>query len=386
MGRKRPQLNIQLERLALDPHNPRLPEEIQGRPEQELLEHLYSFFNLEEIADPMGKNGYFDEEPLVVVPKNAPPKLVPPPGTEPSKEYLAFIGDKKCQFTVVEGNRRLATAKILVDASLRKALKARHWPTPTQTVVDDLNILPAIVYPSRAEVLPYLGVRHIIGNKKWDSYAKARYIVSMLKEGHSIDDIEREIGDHAQSVRKNALAYYLLQEAVDELDIDITNAKGDFSYLLLAIGQRNIKVFLGWTTSSGGQVNTARLNDIQLERPVADAHLPSLKDLLSWLYGDKKVRPVISESRDITSYLAPVVASPKAVEYLRSSRNLIEAYDLTDGEEAMIRKQIRTANTKLEKALGVAHRHRVPDVVAEAEKCTETAKRVLSALKEPSNA
>ena len=66
---------------------------------------------------------------------------------------------------------------------------------------------------------------------------------------------------------------------------------------------------------------------------------------------------------DITNYLSTVVGSKSAIEYLRRTRNLVEAYDLTDGEEVMLQKLLRTANSKLEKALGVAHRHRSAEVV-----------------------
>ncbi len=59
------------------------------------------------------------------------------------------------------------------------------------------------------------------------------------------------------------------------------------------------------------------------------------------------------------------------------SRDLREAYDLTDGEEAMVKKLLATANTKLEKVLGVVHRHKTPEVTAEVEKCSDTANRVL---------
>ena len=126
-----------------------------------------------------------------------------------------------------------------------------------------------------------------------------------------------------------------------------------------------------------------KLEDIDLESPVAREHLRNLRDLLSWLFGEgSKVLPVINESRDITNYLSSVVASPSAVEYLRQTRNLKDAYDLTDGEEVMLQRLLRTANTKLEKALGVAHRHKTLDVIGEAEKCQETAARIVKSVKE----
>lgn len=383
LGRKRPQLNVPIERLNLDPANPRLPEEAQGKPQPEIRKYLFERFDLEEIADPMGKNGYFDEEPLVAIPNELPKGLVPKPGKPESVKYLKFLNT--AGFTVVEGNRRLATAQILRSQDLRRELKVRSWPEISTAVEADLAVLPVIIYPTRKEVLPYMGVRHITGNRKWDSYAKARYIADMIGEGHSVDVIEQEVGDRTQSVRKNAIAYHMLREAKEELEWDIDSAKKDFSLMLLAIGQRNIKLFLGWSKSvpDTDQLKTLKLNEVSLDAPVPEGHLDNLKHLLSWLYGEgTKVKPVIGESRDITDYLSAVVASPRAVEFLNETRNLVEAYDMTDGEEVMLRKLLRTANTKLDKALGVVHRHKTPDVIAEAEKCHETAGRIVKAAKE----
>ena len=384
LGRKRPLRNLEIGRLHLDPENPRLPEEVQGKGEEEVLKHLYEHFDLEEIALPMGQNGYFDEEPLVAIPRNLPARLAPKPGEKESAEYLAFLD--KAEFTVVEGNRRLATARILRDSAIRQELRVRNWLEISDLVRDDLDELPVIIYPTRKDVLPYLGVRHITGNKKWDSYAKARYIAAMLENGHEIDAIERDVGDRSQAVLKNAIAYKTLQQARVELDWDITRAKEDFSYMLLAIGQRNIKMFLGWMKSedSRDRMKTLPLDEVPLDAPVPETHLQNLRDFLSWVYGEgSKVLPVIKESRDITNYLAHVLAKPDAVEYLRKSRNLAEAYDLTDGEEAMVRRSLGTANTKLEKVLGVAHRHKGKvDVVAEVEKCVDTAARLFKTIKE----
>jgi hypothetical protein len=347
------------------------------------MRHLYDHFDLDEIAAPMAQNGYFDEEPLVAVPNDLPKNLQPQPGQPASSEYLTFLD--KADFTVVEGNRRLATARILRDTSTRQKLRVRGWPELSPEVRQDLDELPVIIYPTRNEVLPYLGVRHITGNKKWDSFAKARYIAAMLDEGHTVDDIEREVGDRSQGVLRNAVSYKILQQARTELDWDISRAKEDFSYILLAIGQRNIKLFLGWAKPAGktDQTKVLPLEAVPLDAPIPDTHLQNLRDFLSWIYGEGgKILPVIKESRDITNYLAHVVASQNALDYLRRTRDLREAYDLTDGEEAMVRNLLGTANTKLEKVLGVIHRHKSAEVVSEAEKCAGTAARVLKTVQE----
>jgi len=384
IGRKRPLLNVSIGRLHLDPENPRLPEEIQGKPEPEILKYLFDHFDLEEISAPMGQNGYFDEEPMVAIPIDLPKKLIPKAGQKESAEYLEFI--QTADVTVVEGNRRLATARILREEKLRQEFHIRSWPEISEEVRLDLAELPVIIYPTRQEVLPYLGVRHITGNKKWDSYAKARYIAAMLDEGYDVEAIEREIGDRSQAVLKSAVAYKILQQAKAEFDLDIGAAKDDFSFMLLAIGQRNVKVFFGWTKPVEGkeQVKVLALDEVPLDDPIPETHLANLRDFLSWIYGEgKKVLPAIKESRDITNFLSHVVASPKAVEYLRKTRDLQEAYELSDGEEAMVRKFLAVANSKLEKVLGVIHRHKTAaDVVSEAEKCADTATRVLKTVRE----
>lgn len=374
LGRKRPQLNIPLDRLHLDVKNPRLPEEAQNRPEDEVLVHLFNYFDLEEISDSMVRNGYFDEEPLVAVPKTLPKHLKNKSIDHNSPEFIEYIEDEDTEFVVAEGNRRLATAKLLTDANLRRSLKvARSWPTPSEEVADDLAVLPVIIYKERNDVLPYLGVRHIIGNKKWDSYAKARYINEMIKVSYSVDDIEKELGDKTQAIRKSAIAFNLLRQAQEELDYGIENAKEDFSLLLLALGQRSVKKFLGWQTEVKGALKSLPLSEIDLDVPVGETYLDNLHYLLSWLFGESaKITPAIHESRDITNYLKTVLDSEQATDHLKKTGDLKEAYELTDGEEAMVKRLLLNSNRSLERALSVAHRHRTEDVIEAVTRCEET--------------
>jgi hypothetical protein len=125
-----------------------------------------------------------------------------------------------------------------------------------------------------------------------------------------------------------------------------------------------------------------KLKDTNSEQPVPQDKLSNLNDLISWVFGDSKYLPVIKESRDITNYLSNVVASSEAVNYLRHRRDLIGAYDRTDGEEKMLLKYLNAANSKLETALGIAHRHRTFEVIAQAERCEQTAKTLLKTVTE----
>jgi len=371
-SRKRPQMNIDIEKLFLDRDNPRLPENIQGQNEAELLKALYKGFNLDELIDSMRQNGYFDEEPLVVIPRNVPSKLSK--ANVSSEEFIKFISSDTTTFTVVEGNRRVAAAKLLIDPKLRSQLNIKQWQGILPAIIDDLKSLPAIVYSERSDVTPYMGVRHIVGIQKWGSYAKARYIARLIDQGKkTLPEVETQIGDSQGSVRKNYISYKILQQARDEFDYDTKSAEDKFSLLILAVGQGPIKRFLGLPT---------KLKDTNPNAPVPKDKIKNLKNLTSWVFGDDRNLPVIDESRGITGYLSNVVESPDALKHLERTRNLQEAYDLSDGEEQMVLRYLANINSKLQTVLGLAHLHKTADVISEVEKCAETAKQLLKTVKE----
>ncbi|MGO4819895.1 MULTISPECIES: hypothetical protein [unclassified Flavobacterium] len=375
LGRKRPLLNIPYSNLKLDPLNPRLPEDVQGKKEEEICYALYRFFDTEELAYSMSENGYFDEEPLVAIPENLPSDFENFTYEEyiTSQAYLSFINDPATKFIVVEGNRRLSTIKLLLDSEFRSNLKIRNFPEITKEVEDDISVLPVIIYPNRKEVLPYLGVRHISGIKKWEPYAKARYVAKMVEQGFSIDDIQKQVGDRSNSARKIYLCYQLIEAAKYEFDLNTEKAENLFSYLLLASGQGSIKEYLGIEK---------RIQDVNLEKPVPANKLENLKNLFSWLFGEgREIMPVIKESRDITSKLSPVLRIPEATEYLKITRDLSEAYERSDGEDELLKRNFVKANRLLSQSLGYINDKNSEEIKTEVNKLQEILSSILSITK-----
>ncbi|RMG24419.1 MAG: hypothetical protein D6730_12760, partial [Bacteroidetes bacterium] len=74
-GNRRPLLDINIDSIALDRYNPRLipylPKD-EKVSQEELVRVLYDHFDLENIGLSLVQNGYFDEEPIIVVPENLP--------------------------------------------------------------------------------------------------------------------------------------------------------------------------------------------------------------------------------------------------------------------------------------------------------------------------
>ena len=369
IGRKRPLLNIDFENLLLDPFNPRLPQEVQGKTQKEIIYALYKFFDTEELAYSMAENGYFDEEPLVAVPKNLPSefKNLSYEELKNNKSYNDFIKKNDTKFVVLEGNIRLSTIKLLLNDSLRNEFKIKSFPTPEKDILNDLETIPVIIYPERKQVLPYLGVRHISGIKKWEPYAKARYVANMVQAGNTIEDIQKQVGDRNNSARKIYLSYQLIEVVKDEFDLDTSKAENLFSYLLLATGQGAVKEFIGLDK---------KLQNIDLENPVPQDKLENLKELFSWLFGEENRQPVIQESRDITSKLAPVLRKEYAVKILRERRNLNEAYEMSDGEDDLLKKNLDKANRLLSNSLALFNKSNKELIIEDITRLKETLNKI----------
>lgn len=327
-GRKRPQLDIPYNKLFLDAYNPRLPAKIQGKDEPELLKYIKKAYYLEELAQSMSVNGYLDEEPIVAIPIGLPEKFnkVDEVELKTNPEYLDFINNPNTSFTVVEGNRRLSTVKLLLGDNFAKYLPL------DEDIKEDLMLLPVIVYPKRDTVLTYLGVRHINPVRKWGAYEKARYVAQMIEQHNiNIDEVQKRIGDTSNSARKTYTCYRLIELMENQFEYESNEAKEKFSFLMLATGQGSIKRYIGLTE---------KWNQIDFENIIAPEYYEKLKRFFIWIYGDKNKNSIISESRDITGMLSPVLNSVEATIYLEESDDLVAAYERSDGDDKLLIKYL----------------------------------------------
>ncbi len=301
---------MSVDRLFLDSQNPRLPEDAYGKDEEGLLRILYTQFYIDELAESMSRNGYFDEGHSLRFQLGHPTicRTTILKQRASGERFEQFIDSQETAFTVVEGNRRLATVKLLLNPEMRhKAKVSRSFPELSEAIANDIKILPVIVYSNRESVIPYLGVRHIVGIEKWDPFAKARYIAKNIEKttengvpvADAIKEIQAQIGDLQQGVLKSYTSFRLLKQAQESFDYDIRLATANkFSLLTLAIGQLPLCEYLGLPQLS-------RIDNF--ESPVMADKIGKLEDLLTWLFGDGRNLPVEKESRDITKYLKEVV-------------------------------------------------------------------------------
>ncbi|MCA0429093.1 MAG: hypothetical protein LCH32_01170 [Bacteroidetes bacterium] len=368
-GKRRPQLDVPIDLIFPDTENPRLAKQRDSISDFDIIKTLYDEYDLEELAMSMSENGYFDEEPIILVPKTIPAGIDVNADTDTVQKQLAeLVKAKKIEFIVVEGNRRTATAKILTDSELRTKLKIREgsFPSPKNNAVrEDLSILPSIVYFDRKQVAPYLGVRHITGLLKWDAFAKAAYIAQNIDESvksgedikTSIKNIQQQIADRSDVIKKQYLCFKVMKEAEDDLSFETKKIKDKFSLLTVALNSPSIRAYIGAPTYKDANFQ---------DRIVPINKTEQLKNLLTWIYGDGKKEPVLSDSRRITSELAPVLASKEATDFLIKNHNLEEAYERSEGERDYIVRKINTASSSIKYALGFAWKYKKDAEIKEA--------------------
>lgn len=376
-GTKRPLLDIPLGKLDLDNQNPRLAREHQGAGQTAILKVLIDEFDIEELAYSMAENGYFDEEPIVVVPQKLP-KEYRANKFRNTDDYQAalskLVQEKSTKFVVVEGNRRAAAAKLLLDPSLRAKLAVRDdFPKPRNNQVEaDLRIIPAIFYETRKDISPYLGVRHIIGISKWEAYARAVFIAHRIEEGLNkkseidkrIEGIQRQIGDRADVIRKQYMCFKLVEQAEGDIGFDTTDIRKRFSLVTVALNQRAIRDYMG--VPSYKEVDFTK-------SLVPTKRLPALEQVLTWIFGNssKGKQRILTDSRQITSTLAPVLADKDATAHLIRYENLQDAYERSGGDKTYLIKKLTSVKRSLSVALGLAYKFRTEKEVRDIiEECT----------------
>lgn len=296
--------------LALDPNNPRLPEELLGASQDAMLAWLEETSNLEELASSMIQNGFFDHEPLIVR------------TTENAGQYI-----------VVEGNRRFATILILLQAppAIAADLEFDYEIAPSPAQLNALRSVPCVIVTSDAEVRKFLGYRHIGGIKTWSAEAKARYLEAEIAEvvaagsTNPFKEVGKRVGTNALGVRGPYLAIRTLKVARDELgmaDVAKRVLRDRFGVWNRLLNSAEVRSFIGLEDAMDYQTIEDRLNHL---------NGVNLQMVLGDLVPQEGARvALLQDSRDVTVY-GRVLAHDAAREALLSYRDLDLAAQIADG-------------------------------------------------------
>jgi hypothetical protein len=316
--------HIELDKLFLDASNPRLAELgiSKDASQPELLKALWDEMAVEEVAMSIAYSGYFEHEPL----------------------FVENSGDGT--YVVIEGNRRLAAVKLLVDASLRQKVKATKLPAISSARAEELAKLPVIV-TTREESWRYLGFKHVNGPATWGSYAKAQYIAHVHNSYDvPLEDIAAQIGDGNSTVLRMYRGLMIVEQAERAKVFarsDIAKNKFSFNYIYTGMDYPGITSFLG-----------LRAKGVTPEKPVLPSKVRNLGDLMLWLYGrDSSDTPSLirSQNPDLKT-LDTVLLTDAGIKALRDGLPLSVAHDISQGDERLFRQALQQAKQALQKALG----------------------------------
>lgn len=314
--------------LHLDRRNPRLPEELEGRSESEVLVWMYEHEVLEELAQSFVDNGYFQHEPLVVV-------------------------NEESVDVVVEGNRRLAALMILLH--LPMALEAEvEFDLPdelTESRREDLSTLPCWLASSRDEVRRFLGFRHIGGIKTWKADAKARYLTDEI--ARAVDDgsqdpfreVGRRVGSNALGVRNPFLALLILRAARDDFGIDSRWVQRErFGVWTRCMNAQELKNYIGLGDPRTYPEVTEAVQHLDEER---------LREVIADLTATHDKKALVADSRYVTIYAA-VLANNEARAVLRKHDDLDLAAQVV--ADASLPTRIQSIADRLDILVNDVHR------------------------------
>ena len=338
-NRKTEIIYIPVENLLLDNFNPRLAGENTNASQEDIIGRIYNNEELEELAGSLAIHGFLPEEPIIVIPTNI-------------EEFQNIdrnnVSDYK--FIIIEGNRRISSVKLLSDSKLRTNIEVDDsFPqVESAEVTENLKKIPAIIYKERKNVDAYLGIRHIAGNRKWDAYAKAKYIFDKVEEcrnnenvtiPEAIEIIKNQISDRKDTIRK-LYVYYKVFNVIEQevVNYQSKHIKDRFSLIQVALGMGR--------TPIAEYIGLPAFSNVNFEDEIIDnSHINNLKDITKWIFGLKEDDParIISDSRNIGKLLAPVLANKESTDYLKKYGDLAGAYELTNGEEELVRNSLRKA-------------------------------------------
>jgi len=309
--------------LHLDWKNPRLAEfGITDRTgERDILEVLWENMAVEEIVLSMVAHGFFDTEPLITTKED---------GEE----------------VVLEGNRRLAAAKIILDPGIVEGkLDPEVLRRINQGLRTGLSALPVIRVSNREEAWRFIGFKHINGPAKWNSFAKAQHIAQVHKDyGIALNEIAFQVGDTHNTVQKLFQGMMVVEEA-EKMKVfdreDVKRGRLYFSHLYTALQYDGFRNFL----------DVAEASFEKLE-PVPKSKKDDLGQLLTWLYGSKKrdIEPLIRSQNPDLARLERVVSHPQALAALRAGARLEVAYEESLPKDKVFEDSLYAAKNNLQKA------------------------------------
>jgi hypothetical protein len=151
--------------LLLDQENTRIP--LNGLSQQELIQDLVDNEDVFQIAESIVSNNYFGHENLI-----------------------AIKSDIKNRFIVLEGNRRLAALKVLLQPDIISGSLLSKFKKLTIDFDPKITEVPVAIAPNRVDAERVIANIHTKDyRRKWKPLREAYFYKKKINEGHSIQEL-----------------------------------------------------------------------------------------------------------------------------------------------------------------------------------------------------
>ncbi len=334
---EKPIQRVLLKDLNLDARNPRFGVEKGQRGNQtDILDFIVENFGVEDVISSLAYNGYFDAEPLIA-----------------KKETDG-------SYTVVEGNRRLSACLILANSPRAKNQKRKGSELLQKKNLgwsEQATKVPVQVFnpgeESFKKLNAYLGVRHIMSAKAWDSYAKASWIDDVISQGDmTLEQISEVTGDKNRTIKRLLEGYYFVNQLKESGEFIPANSlrKGrgsnpefPFSWVYTFLDYGTVRRHLGL-----GEF------DPQNSKPIPRSKTAESAAALTYMFGDKANNRIalIEDSRQISA-LATAIGDPEKRELLRSGKTVAEIESLSRAPIDQFATSLAEAETAVANALKI---------------------------------
>ncbi|MBF0339073.1 MAG: hypothetical protein HQL05_14740 [Nitrospirae bacterium] len=265
-------IEVKLDEILLDPNNPRFAE--LGQESEPIHEYRFNEPRIQKDAYDRMKKRIFDVSELRDTIKTL--------GFLPMDRIVVRLCrilsiDGKKFYIVVEGNRRIAALKWLID------LHDSGKETFSEEQLDNFTNLKVLLLDENAPdnskwILP--GLRHVSGIKEWGAYQKARAVYELREAGYSSKDSAQSLGLSTKSANLMWRAYLALEQMKSDDEYGEYAEPKKYSYFEEIFKRPNLRDWLGWDDDQKKFVNSNRLIE-----------------LYSWIVDEKNEDGDISEAK-----------------------------------------------------------------------------------------
>jgi hypothetical protein len=322
-----------VEFLSIDLNNPRLQtgDAAEFDSEADVIAALADIAALDELVTSICTNTYLHLEPMIVY----RPK-----------------GKLDANYVVLEGNRRLASIRLIGDPTLAAKVGVKLPAKISQNVLDSIKSVLVYRVETQDDARDFIGFKHINGPQRWDAYAKARYVTDWYlnsKGRLTVTDIAARMGDNNNTLRSYIYAVLILDQAEASgvwslRDRPTARGRFAFSHLYTALGRDEYKEAIGLTE---------RWSDQPPKEPISKKHFAALGEVLSYMYGsrnDDRPSLIRSQNPDLRD-LGLAIASKEARLVLRNRGTLDDARDALKAPTAAFLDAVIAAQIKLRRAI-----------------------------------